>query len=484
METSSSGSITWLHVSDLHFGHKKELRLRIDQELTSQEIVNDAKRMLAKLGRPDFIFVTGDVAFKADAASEYPAATKWLNDLVSSVGSSADKVFIVPGNHDVDRGKVKENYTSQAAHEKLRKIPEDVDVFLGDSGQMANIWSKLEAYAEFAEPFGASVLTAERPFWSEKIDTKLGKVILVGLNTCILSYDDDDTKENLALGKKHLRIIQENSQDGLLFVLQHHPPDWLSDGHTFEAVLPKLPHILLTGHEHQQNAYLVSPLSGGLLLRFAAGAGHVKPPARHGYSWVRLCPEGVDYFPRTWNETQHTFVGDKNSFPDMNNEEAVHIARSYLSATLQSWLPASTKAKNKAVAAKSDVDLRTKRDVASRLRSTLTEFLNACNVLEDAEKDLTKAQSAGQPDVTDLRKRFDRFRSEQHKKMDEVSDIFEECRQTFSRDEVGLALKAFRNWYVNLVVTHKEGTGTGPESKGQKLLDQILAAMDKEIEGS
>ena len=80
MDASSRG-ITWLHVSDLHFGHEKKRRLRIDQTITSQEIINDAKRLLAKLGTPDFIFATGDVAFKADAGSEYPRAAEWLNEL-------------------------------------------------------------------------------------------------------------------------------------------------------------------------------------------------------------------------------------------------------------------------------------------------------------------------------------------------------------------------------------------------------------------
>lgn len=55
-------SLTWIHISDLHFGHGKEAETRFDQAAVTQAIIRDAKLVAEELDAPDFIFVTGDAA--------------------------------------------------------------------------------------------------------------------------------------------------------------------------------------------------------------------------------------------------------------------------------------------------------------------------------------------------------------------------------------------------------------------------------------
>jgi len=54
---------------------------------------------------PDLIFVTGDLAFSG-APAEYALTRAFFDDLLEATGLARERLFPVPGNHDVDRGKI------------------------------------------------------------------------------------------------------------------------------------------------------------------------------------------------------------------------------------------------------------------------------------------------------------------------------------------------------------------------------------------
>jgi len=78
-------SLTWIHLSDLHFGQGREATPRFDQKLVTSAIVRDAEMVAGQLGKPDLVFVTGDVAFSASADKEYQAAADWLGKLLAAL---------------------------------------------------------------------------------------------------------------------------------------------------------------------------------------------------------------------------------------------------------------------------------------------------------------------------------------------------------------------------------------------------------------
>ena len=53
-------NITWLHLSDIHFGHGKTDRHRVDQKIICNAILRDTELMTKQLGSPDMVLVTGD----------------------------------------------------------------------------------------------------------------------------------------------------------------------------------------------------------------------------------------------------------------------------------------------------------------------------------------------------------------------------------------------------------------------------------------
>jgi 3',5'-cyclic AMP phosphodiesterase CpdA len=68
---------------------------------------------------PDVAVITGDIAQKGDA-EDYAVAQQWLDKrLLPALGRGfhPSRLLLVPGNHDVDRGRVKD--TAQATQERL-----------------------------------------------------------------------------------------------------------------------------------------------------------------------------------------------------------------------------------------------------------------------------------------------------------------------------------------------------------------------------
>jgi len=60
------------------------------------------KKFHAGNRRPDLVFATGDVAF-AGQANEYASATKFFDELLAAANLKRSQLFVIPGNHDVDR---------------------------------------------------------------------------------------------------------------------------------------------------------------------------------------------------------------------------------------------------------------------------------------------------------------------------------------------------------------------------------------------
>lgn len=91
--------IRWLHISDLHFN---------DDDMSTTSL---REGLLAFLKRNhmkcDYVICTGDIrTANADPNRFTDEAAEYLVDICHVVGVDSDRLFIVPGNHDVDRDAV------------------------------------------------------------------------------------------------------------------------------------------------------------------------------------------------------------------------------------------------------------------------------------------------------------------------------------------------------------------------------------------
>lgn len=88
--------IRWMHISDLHFNNENMSTVLLREELP--------KFLKRENIFCDYIFCIGDIRtanVKPNNFTDEMAA--YLLSFCSTVGIKQDRLFIVPGNHDVDR---------------------------------------------------------------------------------------------------------------------------------------------------------------------------------------------------------------------------------------------------------------------------------------------------------------------------------------------------------------------------------------------
>jgi 3',5'-cyclic AMP phosphodiesterase CpdA len=303
---------TWLHVSDLHFGGGT-VSHQFNREEILKAMLEDVRSHKPWGESPDRIFVTGDIAWKADQ-TEYRNAMSWLNQLVAVAGVDSSALRLVPGNHDVDRGRTKARsvrvHHDALRDEKASQAPERekrpvalLDESLRDAATRSELRKKLEAYVAFVKELASrhpGNRGGEPLDWCEVLEPapeRPGRLWLVGLCSVWVS-DEADGERKLFVGEEQLRALTDVGKDDLLLLLTHHPPGWLH-GDCEALLLGRLAershHIHLCGHVHSAEALALRGF-GRLResFRLIAGAGHGDAAGEHSYAWGAL----------RWNEAK------------------------------------------------------------------------------------------------------------------------------------------------------------------------------------
>ena len=88
--------IRWLHISDLHFNND-DMSTSLLREALPEYLNNENIHC-------DYVFCTRDIrTANADPNKFTDEAAQYLIDFCAAVGTGLDRLFIVAGNHDVDR---------------------------------------------------------------------------------------------------------------------------------------------------------------------------------------------------------------------------------------------------------------------------------------------------------------------------------------------------------------------------------------------
>src|ERR1035437_4500707 len=92
-------AVTWLHISDFHIRTGDPY----DRDVVFAALVQSVERFRVDEERaPDLIFATGDIAHSGQA-EEYAIATKFFDQILQAAGVARHRLYVIPGNHDVDR---------------------------------------------------------------------------------------------------------------------------------------------------------------------------------------------------------------------------------------------------------------------------------------------------------------------------------------------------------------------------------------------
>ena len=93
---------TILHISDIHI--ESDPDKKFDRTVVLEPLLERVREDYEKGLKPELVAVTGDIACKG-IKEEYDLATLFFTDLLDAVELGRDRIFIVPGNHDVNRKK-------------------------------------------------------------------------------------------------------------------------------------------------------------------------------------------------------------------------------------------------------------------------------------------------------------------------------------------------------------------------------------------
>jgi len=356
MNESSQPLLTWLHLSDLHFGHGPSEHGR-DQELVLDTLRTTVSEGCQKKRWPpiDLMLVTGDIAFSGGGKAgkdgkpndEYVRARRWLTDIAEAARIGPESVYVVPGNHDVDRSQDEDDDVRRLIAALRDLGSEDtVDRTMGRPKDLQKLQQRQAHYLAFAEQW-AEPCRGGKLFWSHRATTPGGlRYRLAGLNTALLCADDED-RGKLAVGKQQLvqLLVEERvATDELVIVLGHHPltERWFSDEGTCWDHLLARADLYLCGHLHEARSRCLQTGQGDKIAVVLAGAAHdkAKPkglvaPDSHGFNVTSVVctAEGtLAVEVRPWRWSSNHFVRDADSLPP-DGDCAAHPLRSLSAPT-------------------------------------------------------------------------------------------------------------------------------------------------------
>lgn len=302
-------SLVLVHLSDIHFRNTGLGTEAILDEDLRRELQLDAIRVIGEGEQAEGILVGGDIAFSGQK-EEYQQAQEWLNSFCNRLGCPLENVWVIPGNHDVDRNVLAKSTQLQDMHERLRpREPRDVDRmldrYLSDPSASTMLLAPFTEFNAFARSYGCE--TTSTLHWEQPIQLNDGSQLRIrGVNSALASGpSDDDGANRLILGRRQVTLPQEDplGEPVEYLVLCHHPPQWLIDGDEVGDYLRRA-RVVLFGHKHRLRTDRV-----GDSLHIFAGATQ---PSRQEDAWeptyniLRLCVEegprrlSIQLWPRVW----------------------------------------------------------------------------------------------------------------------------------------------------------------------------------------
>lgn len=311
--------ISWVHLSDLHFGKEKPA-----QKLYYRQLLHHISERIQNKGAPDFVFITGDIAYTGEKHEYDMAAEEFLFPLSTLISDiSFSRIFIIPGNHDVSR--------DEARAVQRYGVLDIVPTFLDPTGEGVRhrkvLFSRFNAYAD-------GDLTSqrgwiERPEGSYRVNATASglRVGIVGLNTAWLSEGKDD-RHRLTPGK---HIVEEGLADieqcDIKFVLGHHPIDWFRD-EDIEAIRTLFSrHNVIYLHGHIYPPHPQCEVGAGRqFLTFQTGA---TAKTQAGAAWKNRClwcsldPASGKILvePQIWSADTSAWQTDAEALPDLYRVE-------------------------------------------------------------------------------------------------------------------------------------------------------------------
>lgn len=270
-----------MHISDLHYSLEKSPKG--DASRTAAKAILELAESLVKkkvLSLTSCLFITGDLIQSgevSDGRDDFEAVyTHFLHPLMGILNISSSDVFIVPGNHELDRSSQKDNEHITVEH-SLYGMPSplapETKIKISEAILDDDLRVKLKNYFSFVEKYKFNSPTKDEPRISvfERDDVQVAC-----FNGLVGSYSRQGNKDKGEL------FVLDTEFGGRLsaignrsIVLTHYPLSWFRDkcSSDLKNFLANRNVKLLSGHIHEKAAEWAETDAGNISIIQAGVSG-------------------------------------------------------------------------------------------------------------------------------------------------------------------------------------------------------------------
>jgi hypothetical protein len=286
---ASLRQIAWLHVSDIHMQ---------ERDSWSQDVVLGAllASVRAQIGAGrtfDFALLTGDLAYSGKTG-EYALVAEFIAELAVAADVPMERIFCVPGNHDIDRTRQKLCFAGARA--TLRE-QSHVDELLAGGEELATLLLREGAYRSFIKssfPTQQREVTPQSLAYVSRMRIDDIEVAILGLDSSWLAHGGLDDHGKLLIGERQVIDVINIALAAplpphLLIAISHHPLHLLQEFDRLPAQhrIEQVCHFYQCGHLHEPEVRSVGH-SGKSCLTIAAGATFETRKSQNVYSVITV----------------------------------------------------------------------------------------------------------------------------------------------------------------------------------------------------
>lgn len=269
-------------MSDLHFSVSEKFGFNIDN---AENLVDMLLRDIsAQNFCVDTIFITGDISFSGQKEELDSVHDRFLAPLIEKLNLSFSDLYIVPGNHDMDRSKVS---TSESL---LRKncTAEDLETVFTSINNNKEAWNRTDNYREFEAQLKKHQdnIIFDTPLITIRDSGKNLRIHCI--NSAWLAVDDNDNG-NLRVLPCIKESIENHGKNKKNIILMHHPINWMSKDeiNSVSRIIEKKVDAVFYGHMHEFEQSVTINFSNDITLKLQAGTIDTRSD-NSGYSFISL----------------------------------------------------------------------------------------------------------------------------------------------------------------------------------------------------
>lgn len=260
--------IRWLHISDFHMSGSQSY----DADRVLGALCRSLPALRARSGQLDFVIVSGDVALSGKA-DEYERATALFDRLLSDAEIDKTRLFVVPGNHDVDR-------SLNSSLSRTLDTPIDADKYFSPTRDLQHVLLRQSGFILWYNSYFDGIRSfpcASTCAPLEVATVRDTPVAILLINSACFSADDFDHGK-LLIGRRCIEEALSGSaidQASFRIAVMHHPLSWLSmvESSNIKALLRDSFDVILSGHLHETDIEQVQGATSGAI-HLTAGASY------------------------------------------------------------------------------------------------------------------------------------------------------------------------------------------------------------------